>query len=410
MQPVHSRGSPNKGTKSEVAASSLPSWGPTRGPKCYATCAFSGVPKQGDKIRSGCLILAFWGAHKWAKVLCNLCILGGPQTRGQNQKWLPHPCLLGGPKEGQSAMQPVHSRGSPNMGTKSEVAASALPSWGPTSGPKCYVTYAFSGVLKQGDKIRSGCLNPAFLGAHKWAEVLCNRCILGGRQTRGQNQKWLPHPCLLGGPKEGQSAMQPVHSRGSPNMGTKSEVAASALPSWGPTSGPKCYVTYAFSGVLKQGDKIRSGCLTFAFSGAEVLNNPCSLGAPKQGDKIRNGRLTPLPSRGAARGRNCYVTYAFSGVPKQGDKIRSGCLTPLPSWGPTSGPKCYVTYAFSGVLKQGDKIRSGCLNPAFLGAHKWAEVLCNRCILGGRQTRGQNQKWLPQPCLLGGPQVGQSAM
>ena len=130
-------------------------------------------------------------------------------------------------------MQPVHSRGSPNMGTKSEVAASTLPSWGPTSGPKCYVTYAFSGVAKQGDKIRSGSLNSAFLGAHKRAKVLCNLCILGGPQTRGQNQKWLPHPCLLWGPQEAQSAMQPVHSRGSPNKGTKSEVAASPLPSRG---------------------------------------------------------------------------------------------------------------------------------------------------------------------------------
>ena len=285
MQPVHSRGSPNKGTKSEVAASTLPSRGPTSGPKCYVTCAFSGVPKQGDKIRSGCLILAFLGAHKRAKVLCNLCILGGPQTWEQNQKWLPQPCLLGGPQEGQSAMQPVHSQGSPNKGTKSEVAASPLPSGGPTSGPKCYVTGVFSGVAKQGDKIRSGCLNPAFLGAHKRAKMLCNLCILRGPQTRGQNQKWLPQPCLLGGPQEGQSAMQPVHSRGSPNKGTKSEVAASTLPSWGPTSGPKCYVTCAFSGVPKQGDKIRSGCLILAFLGAhkraKVLCNLCILGGPQ---------------------------------------------------------------------------------------------------------------------------------
>ena len=50
----------------EVAASPLPSRGPTRGQKCYVTPAFSWVPKQ----------------------------------RGQNQNWLPDPCLLGGPQEG----------------------------------------------------------------------------------------------------------------------------------------------------------------------------------------------------------------------------------------------------------------------------------------------------------------------
>ena len=40
-----------RGTKSKVAASPLPSRGPKRGRKCYATAAFSGVPiaKRGDQ-------------------------------------------------------------------------------------------------------------------------------------------------------------------------------------------------------------------------------------------------------------------------------------------------------------------------------------------------------------------------
>ena len=63
-------GPQQRGTNSEVAASTLPSRGPKRGRKCYVTPAFSGVPKQGfkkgphqasgkmplravDKIRSG---------------------------------------------------------------------------------------------------------------------------------------------------------------------------------------------------------------------------------------------------------------------------------------------------------------------------------------------------------------------
>ena len=37
-------------------------------------------------IKNGYLILAFPGAHKWAEVLGNPYVLGGLQTRGQNQK------------------------------------------------------------------------------------------------------------------------------------------------------------------------------------------------------------------------------------------------------------------------------------------------------------------------------------
>ena len=81
------------------------------------------------------------------------------------------------------------------------MATSPLPSLGPKRGPNCYLTPAFSGIpnAKRGEKIRSGYLTPAFAGAQKRAELLRNPCILGDpqRQARGQNQKWLPHPCLL---------------------------------------------------------------------------------------------------------------------------------------------------------------------------------------------------------------------
>ena len=50
----------------------------------YVTPAFSGVPN-----RSGNLTLAFSGAQKRAEVLLNPCVLGGPQTRGKNQKSKP---------------------------------------------------------------------------------------------------------------------------------------------------------------------------------------------------------------------------------------------------------------------------------------------------------------------------------
>ena len=69
---------------------------------------------------------------------------------------------------------------------------------------------ALSGIpnAKRGEKMRSGYLTRAFAGAQKRAELLHNPCILedSQRQARGENEKWLPHPCIRGGPKEGTIA------------------------------------------------------------------------------------------------------------------------------------------------------------------------------------------------------------
>ena len=99
----------------------------------------------------------------------------------------------------------------------------------------------------------------------------------------------------------------------------------------------KCYAL-PFSG-----DKIRSGCLTIAFSGAqkraEVLHNPCILRGPQtKGDKIRIGGLTA----------------AFWGAQKRAEVLRNPCVLGSPQ-------------------TKGDKIRIGCLTPAFSGAQKRAE-------------------------------------
>ena len=93
--------------------------------------------------------------------------------------------------------------------------------------------------------------------------MLRNASILGGPQgqARGENQKWL-------------------HSRG-------------------PKRGRKCYVTPAFSAVpnAKRGEKIKSGGLTLAFSGAqkrvEVLRNPCILGGPQRQARGENQKWRP---------------------------------------------------------------------------------------------------------------------
>ena len=55
----------------------MPTWGPEYGQKCYMTPALLGVPKQGDKITSGCLHSATLEAQTRAKMRHNPCILGG---------------------------------------------------------------------------------------------------------------------------------------------------------------------------------------------------------------------------------------------------------------------------------------------------------------------------------------------
>ena len=251
-------------------------------------------PTKGNKIRSGCLNPAFSGAQKRARLLRHPCILGDPQrqaraakkisscpqqrgtksevaasplpSRGRAQipnakagskkwKWgtksevAPHPCLLA--KEGSRSGDPqrqaraAKNRNGPlQRGTKSEVAASTLPSRGPKRGQDCSVTPAFSGIpnAKRGEGKKSGVVPNKGEQNQKW---LPHPCLLGGPKegkiapsplhswgsptpsagskkskmvpNKGeQNQKWLPHPCLLGGPKEGGNATSPLHSWGSP--------------------------------------------------------------------------------------------------------------------------------------------------------------------------------------------------
>ena len=142
------------------------------------------------------------GGQKRVKLLCKPYILGGPQTRGQNQKWRSQPHLLGGPKEGTSAIYSLHSWASQKKGHNQRRLPRPCLVRQARRGRYCYATLAFSGIPKQEDEIRSGSLTPAFSRAQKRAVLLCNRCVLRGPQTSGQNQKWLPHPYLLGGPKQ----------------------------------------------------------------------------------------------------------------------------------------------------------------------------------------------------------------
>ena len=110
--------------------------------------------------------------------------------------------MVGGTCAGGNATSPLHSRGSPtpSAGRKSEVATSPLPSRGsPTKGTKSkwaqkrvemlHHPCILGGPQTNGDKIRIGCLNPAFWGTHKWAEMLRQPCFLRDTQQRGQKKR-----------------------------------------------------------------------------------------------------------------------------------------------------------------------------------------------------------------------------
>ena len=156
-------------------------------------------------------------------------VSGSPIKGGQNQKWLPHPCLPAGPEEGGNAFSPLHSWGSPHKG--------------------------------------------------------------------GQNQKWGPHPCLFRGPKDSQNAILALHSRGSLNKRGPNQ-------KWLPHA--------RLLGARKR---------------AEMLRHPCILGAPNKGGQNRN--RMPHPCRLGAQKRAEMLSHScFLGDPQtKTDKIRSACLT-----------------------------------------------------------------------------------
>ena len=172
-QPLRSRGPLEEGTNSRTGYITLAFLGARIWAEWLHNPCILKRPLKGDKFGTGYITPAFLGAHNWAKSQHYPCVFGGPPKRGQNQKWLHHPYLLGGPQVGDFATLPLHPQGPLEEGTKSEVATSPLPSREPTTWQNCYVI----------------------------------PCVLGGPQKRGQNQKWPHHPYPLGSPHLGRIAM-----------------------------------------------------------------------------------------------------------------------------------------------------------------------------------------------------------
>ena len=208
--------------------------------------------------------------------------------------------------------------------------------------------------------VRNGYLSPAFSGAQKRAKYYVTPALseVPNTKRRDQNQKWLPHPCFLRSPKEGGNATSPLHSRGS----------------------------------TTKGNKMKSGYLTPAFSGAhkraEMLCHPCILGHPKQRETKLNVATSPLPSWGAKRGQTCYVTPAFSGINNKGEQNEKWLPHPCLLGGPKEGRNAMSPLHSRASQTKGNKIERGYLTLAFLGGQKRAKMLCHPCILGDQQQRG----------------------
>ena len=184
--------------------------------------------------------------------------------------------------------------------------------------------------------------------AQKRAEKLHHPCISTNAKRGEQKQKCLWHSRLLGSPKEGRNATSPLRPWGSPTPSA--------------------------------GSKIRSGYLTPAFSWgknrAEMLRLLCILGGPQR--QARGAKLdmvaSPLPCQEAKKRAEMLHHPCIVGVPKRQARGAKSevAISPLTSQGAKRGPKCPATPASSGVPNA--------------------------------KRREQNQKWLSDPCLLGGPQ------
>ena len=100
----------------------------------------------------------------------------------------------------------------------------------PTSAPSGFITLPSGGspMLSSGGQNQKWLPHPGLLGAQKRVELLCKPCVRVGTQQRGQNQKW---------PTSGFSGYITPTLWGVPDAserGTKSEMAASSCLLGGP--------------------------------------------------------------------------------------------------------------------------------------------------------------------------------
>ena len=159
--------------------------------------------------------------------------------------------------------------------------------------------------------------------------------------------------------------------------GTESEMATKLLPSQGRKSGQSGYI-------------------------------PPAVSAPTLGAGAESEMATQLLlSQGPKSWQSGYITPALLGVPNAQcpDRIRHCYLTSAVS-GPQSRKSGYITPAVSEVpnAQCGERIKSGYLTPGPKSRQSGYTTPPLSCPLRGPQhsVRGENQKWLPHPCRVGG--------
>ena len=99
--PLHSRGSPTKATKSKRASKCA---------KMHITPELSGVPNNGDRIKTGPKEGGTPGSSLHARL--------SPNKGGHIRNRLPQPCFVGGPKPGSNATSLLRSRRCQTKGRK----------------------------------------------------------------------------------------------------------------------------------------------------------------------------------------------------------------------------------------------------------------------------------------------------
>ena len=179
-----------------------------RGQSGYITRAVRGVPNKGTKSEVATSPLPSEDAQKTAKWLDSLCRLAGPQQGDKSKlatsplpsqcdkkraEWLHNPTRLGWGGGGQ-------------QGDKIKVATSRMPS---SQGPQKRAEWLHHPYRprspQQGDKIKNGSITYAFSVFPKRGQNGYIALAVWGSPTRGQNHKCLHPPCLLGAPKRGRN-------------------------------------------------------------------------------------------------------------------------------------------------------------------------------------------------------------
>ena len=151
----------------------------------------------------------------------------------------------------------------------------------------------------------------------------------------------------------------------------------------------------------KCGEKVRSGYLTLAFSGAkkraEVLRNLCILGGPQRqawGENQKWLRPPCLLGGGGQMRAEVLRTPSILGGPQRQS--------------PGENEKWLLTAAISGAEKRAAHSRKSPMPSAGIKSEAATSALTyrgrrrGRFILGAlqRQVWGENQKWLPHSCLF----------